>query len=119
MANIKGLNAVVGALGKKRKKSKRENNGDVIVGYTANYALRVHEDLEARHAPGKVAKFLHKPAVEKQKEIAEIILRGKKAGLPLMKAIVLGGLFLQRESQKIVPIDTGNLRGSAFTKIEK
>lgn len=28
----------------------------------------------------------------------------------------LAGLFLQRESQKLVPVDTGNLKASAFTR---
>lgn len=38
------------------------------------------------------------------------IARGMERGL--MKA----GLFLQRESQKIVPVDTGNLKNSAYTR---
>lgn len=33
---------------------------DVIVGYTANYAVYVHEDPNARHAEGKTYKFLEK-----------------------------------------------------------
>lgn len=32
------------------------------------------------------------------------------------KNLVLAGLFLQRKSQEIVPIDTGALRASAFTR---
>ncbi len=131
MANIKGLTAVVNALGKKRKQSKRENNGDVIVGYTAEYAVHVHENLEARHAPGKTAKFLHTPAMEMQKELATIILTAKRMGTPLMQAILLAGLRLQAASQKIVPVSgwhdtisprrqgSGNLKGSAFTRLEK
>lgn len=131
MANIKGLNAVVNALGKRRKQSKRENNGDVIVGYTAEYAVYVHEDMEARHAPGKQAKFLHQPAVELQKELATIILTAKRLGIPLMQAIYMAGLRLQAESQRICPVSgwhekispkrqgSGNLKGSAFTRIEK
>ena len=31
-------------------------------------------------------------------------------------AIKLAGLILQRESQKLVPVDTGNLKASAFTR---
>ncbi len=30
-----------------------------------------------------------------------------------------GGLFLQRQSQKVVPVDLGNLRGGAFTRKAK
>ena len=45
----------------------------VVVGYTADYAIYVHEDLKARHKEGKSAKFLEKPIREKRTEILEII----------------------------------------------
>lgn len=32
-----------------------------VVGYTAHYAIYVHENLNARHAPGKTAKYLSGP----------------------------------------------------------
>ena len=32
------------------------------------------------------------------------------------RGLVKAGLFVQRESQKIVPVDTGNLKNSAFTR---
>jgi len=38
------------------------------------------------------------------------IIKGLERGLKK------GGLFLQRESQKIVPVDKGDLKGSAFTR---
>lgn len=42
-------------------------NGELVVdivygGASADYAIYVHEDLEARHKPGKKAKFLEDPA---------------------------------------------------------
>ena len=49
----------------------------VIVGYTASYAVFVHEDLQARHRPGKVAKYLEKPLREKRMRILEIIEKGR------------------------------------------
>ena len=45
----------------------------IRVGYEASYALFVHENLEARHAPGKQAKFLETPLREKRDEMAAII----------------------------------------------
>jgi len=51
------------------------SDADIAVGYTANYAVFVHEDLNARHKPGKMAKYLEKPAREKRKEIIKIISR--------------------------------------------
>ena len=48
---------------------------EVKVGYTADYAVKVHEDLRARHAPGKSAKFLERPLREKRKQILDVIDR--------------------------------------------
>lgn len=47
----------------------------VRVGYTAEYAIYVHENLNARHKPGKIAKFLEKPARENKDKIKAIILK--------------------------------------------
>lgn len=44
-----------------------------IVSYRTDYALFVHEDLEARHTPGKQAKFLEQPLREKRDRIAAIV----------------------------------------------
>ena len=40
-------------------------------------------------------------------------------GHVLAQALLAAGLRLQRESQMLVPIDTGNLRASAFTRLEQ
>lgn len=56
--------------------TKKEGTGfetDAIVGYTAGYAIFVHEDLEAQHAEGKQAKFLEGPARELAPQLVEII----------------------------------------------
>ncbi len=48
---------------------------DIVVHYGAgaNYAIFVHEDLEARHKSGKTAKYLEKPVREKRREVLNII----------------------------------------------
>lgn len=45
----------------------------VLVGYTASYAIYVHENLEARHKPGKIAKFLEQPMRENADKIVGIV----------------------------------------------
>lgn len=45
----------------------------VRVGYTQSYAIYVHEDLNARHAPGKQAKYLEEPARTGRATMGEII----------------------------------------------
>ena len=47
---------------------------DIVVGYVADYAVYVHEDLQARHKPGKQAKYLERPAREKKGEMIRIIV---------------------------------------------
>lgn len=94
----------------------------VIVGYTANYGLYVHENLEARHAPGKQAKYLESPArtLNNTGQLSDIIRRALTIpGGNITKALLRAGLAIQRASQKIVPVDTGNLKNSAFTRLEQ
>jgi hypothetical protein len=45
----------------------------VTVGYTAAYAIYVHENLDAQHAAGKTAKFLEGPAREYRADMVHII----------------------------------------------
>ena len=49
----------------------------VRVGYTAGYALFVHENLNARHTVGQ-AKFLEQPARQKNTQIKNIIVTTAK-----------------------------------------
>ena len=147
MPKIQGMTQLLRALEKLERESKRKDNGDVIVGYASSYALRVHEDAKAEARRRMIVKkfrkntaknkgkrrklvdvsrgnrkpqwkFLEQPARELSGEMALIVVRAVKAGVPLVKALILAGLRLQRASQEIVPVDTGNLRGSAFTEKE-
>lgn len=117
MAKVEGLTRVVAAL-----KAVGAKYGPatprVHVGYRAAYGIFVHENLEAYHPNGQ-AKFLETPAREEARNIAKIVHDGLKAGLTLEQALLRGGLYLQGKSQELVPVDTGNLRSSAFTEIVK
>jgi hypothetical protein len=53
------------------------------------------------------------------KVIAKLKAADKTMQVGFMKNLYTAGLFLQRESQKIVPIDKTNLKGSAFTRLIK
>jgi hypothetical protein len=120
------------ALEKLERESRRKNNGDVIVGYAASYALFVHENLDAAHGeefnkkhgrgrgPNQQAKFLETPfrTMKNSGILMSTITTAVKNGVPLPKALKIAGLDVQRASQLIVPVDTGNLKGSAFTEME-
>lgn len=55
------------------KKTGRGARMAVIVYYTASYAIYVHENLQARHKPGKIAKFLERPFRENLRTLRQII----------------------------------------------
>jgi hypothetical protein len=120
MAEILNVKSLLRKLEKYERESTRKNNGDVIVGYAASYAVYVHENLEARHKEGKRAKFLEQPfrMLGNGGTIARIVVDGMKNGASLIQMLLVAGMRVQRESQKIVPVDTGNLKGSAFTAKE-
>ena len=43
------------------------------VGYTAPYAIYVHENLSARHKAGKIAKYLEKPARDMKSQLRDVV----------------------------------------------
>ena len=129
---IEGLERVISALRAKAAKSRKDSQASVLVGYTAAYALYVHESMEPKHLGeprpsglGKFwgpslygPKFLEGPARQFRGELAKIARTALQAGRTMAEALLLAGLRLQRESQKRVPVEYGNLRASAFTRLE-
>jgi hypothetical protein len=104
---------------------------DVAVGFTAKYALAVHEmhpktlgkfvprrsGLGVYWGPPQFGpKFLERPAKELRSTIAGIVTAALRRGVPFLQSLLLGGLRLQREAQLRVPVEYGNLRASAYTR---
>lgn len=131
MARIEGDKEIIRNLLKQLKKAE-ETNVRGIVGYTAKYALWVHESvgmvLKGLPRPKKrgvywgpkgQAKFLEQPFRTMRDELYDLVLQTVRAGKTLRQGIMIACLRLQRESMKLVPIVTGNLRASAFTRMEK
>jgi hypothetical protein len=112
---VEGVDRLIARL---QARIKEAENVSVVVGYTAAYAIFVHEDLEANHPNGE-AKFLERPARERSREIGNIVREAMKRGVSMRNSLLLGGLYLQRESQELVPVKTGNLRASAFTEVDE
>jgi hypothetical protein len=118
MVEVQNLKKLVDAL--RARAAKLTSDGakpEVTVGYTQNYAIYVHENLEAHHPVGQ-AKFLEDPARTLQKDLSRMILVAMKQKMTLAQALLTAGLRLQRESQKLVPVDTGALKNSAFTRLD-
>jgi len=115
----------ISGVGRLRKsfedRRKKASETAVEVGFTANYAIYVHEATGTTfRAPGTNAKFLEKPAREQGptllKEVSKLTATGK---VSMEQALLRAGLKLQRLAMKQTPIDTGNLRASAFTRKSK
>ena len=131
--SFKGIKSFFGKLKRLADTARKEAAPKVIVGYTAAYAIYVHENLEMKlkgkprpKKRGKYwdpqgraqAKFLEQPANELQPELGRIIETAMRNGATMPQALLMAGLRLQRESQQLVPVDTGNLKASAFTRKE-
>lgn len=93
-----------------RKRSK------VTVGYAANYAVYVHEDL-ARFHPNGQAKYLEQPTRQYAKDMADIVTVTLKNKEKLSTALERAGQYLLMQSQLLVPVLTGNLRDSGYVRV--
>ncbi len=134
---IKGLEALQNKLRAMAAKARTEGSASVSVGYVANYAVHVHENLEALHGaaynaayggkpgfksrgPNQQAKFLERPARQLSDDgtLGRMVFKSLRAKQTMAQALLQAGLRIQRESQLIVPVDSGNLRAGAFTRLD-
>jgi hypothetical protein len=145
MANITkitGIDELVKKLEIKRRRSMKEDDGTVVTGFQAKYALWVHEMKQVNAGKPRTGKredgserkgnwwdgkngqgqpkYLEQPARELHNsgELKRIVRNSYENGATLSQALVTGALRIQREAQLLVPVDLGNLKGSAFTENE-
>lgn len=103
----------------KLRKYCRENQGknvSIVVGYSQSYALEVHERIDVRRRVGQ-PKFLETAARQLEPEIRETLRRSPQN--KLAENMLRCGLLIQREAQKLTPVDTSALKASAFTTVEE
>ena len=119
MVVVNGLKGIVAALKARVDKIMLSNKVSVHVGFSQEYALVVHEDLERFHPTGQ-AKFLEQPARQLNNDgtLGKIVRESLAKGQKMSQALLLAGLRIQREAQLLTPVQTGALRASAFTRIE-
>ena len=117
---IIGMNKVLANLNKKQAKAIRDSGAEARVGFTAEYAVHVHE-IDKNYRNGKKWKYLETSTrnLLNSGELSRIITGAYKGGATLQQSLRLAALRIQRESQLAVPLDTGNLKGSAFTRVGK
>lgn len=111
-----GVQGILSFLQKKVQEAGKDV--DVVVGYDKDYAIYVHENLEAFHKPPTQAKFLEQPLREMRPQAVKLLSALMKRGMTLGQALFQVGLEVQRRSQELCPVDTGALRASAYTRVE-
>jgi hypothetical protein len=128
MAEFINFERLISKLGSRQREAARGARKMVRVGYSAPYAMKVHENLEIDHEVhgcGGQAKFLEQPARQYRDAMAsivraEVIGRGGPEDLveSILRGMLKAGLALKEESQRLVPVQTGRLRDSAFVHVE-
>jgi hypothetical protein len=130
---LKGKNTFQKILAMKAAEAKETGEMFVVVSYTAEYALAIHENTEMTlkglpRPSGKgdywdaakgqgASKYLETPARELAPELGRIVAVETKSVKGIRKGLFIAGQRLQRESQKLVPFEYGHLRASAQTTI--
>lgn len=117
MAKLQGFDKVHVKLEERRRRVSGGLTPTVQTGYNAEYAVHVHENRSAFHKIGK-AGFLIDPFRRLLPELRKQIANDLRNNVPLKMALLRAGLKLQYYSQLEVPVLTGNLRASAYTKVE-
>lgn len=136
MADILGLKKLTNWFKSLAKEARRQTLKSVVVGYTAAYAIYVHEAkmvLKGKPRPRRrkrnrgrfwdpqgraQSKFLEAPARLMVTELGRVVAETYKSTGRIEDGLLLAGLRLQAASQRLVPVDTGNLKNSAFTRVE-
>lgn len=120
MAKVEGVSKLQATLNMLAKRAKQDANVSYVVGYTQNYALIVHENLDAHHPIGQ-AKYLEQPfrALSNDGTFSKLLTDTFKKTGSIAKGLLICALRLQRDSQQLVPVDTGALKSSAFTREER
>ncbi len=116
---MENLETLIVALNKRIEKSQKDTGSSYVVGYTAPYAVFVHENLVVKHKSPTQAKYLEQPAREKQGELAESIKNSMQKGQSLLQALSLAGIRLLQFSQALVPVGTGLLKRSGYSTLVK
>lgn len=105
-------------IGKDKYLISGRKNPTVRIAYLGPYAMYVHENLAAHHPIGQ-AKFLEIAVRQHSTRMARYVADALQLGMKLEQALLRGAEIVLAESKKLVPVDTGFLKASGHTKIEK
>lgn len=86
------------------------------IGYTAPYAVYVHEDLTKNHPVGE-AKWLENAIHANQQNVIDMIYTKLTAGQTMTQACEETGWWLLQLANTMCPVDTGRLKASAYSDV--
>lgn len=112
---VYNLDRVLTELRKRRAKAGLDGLSKVSVGYSAPYAVPVHERMDVFHPVGQ-AKFLDQPIRTEAKPMARIVTARLRARETLVSAQLAAAKHLMSVSLRLVPVDTGYLKDSWFIR---
>ena len=131
-ARVSGVKKLQTTLTAKMRETQKQASGRVVVGYSAPYAMFVHESvgmvLQGLPRPSGIgnywdpngqAKFLEQPTRQYAKDMGVFIRREMRGGSKLIDAMVGAARILLRESKKLVPVEYGDLKASGFVHIKE
>lgn len=88
------------------------------IGYSASYAVYVHENLEAAFRVGG-PRYLTRPFRRLSRSMRSLMVRYLQVGKRSLEyAILQTGKWFIRETRAEVPLDTGHLRSTAYVSAE-
>lgn len=111
-----GMERLKAALTARKLTARRDSNLRLEVGFSAEYAIYVHEDLTAFHPVGQ-AKYLEQPLRQNRPVYAKIVRDEMRRGRSLRQAMRTAGFALLRDAKELVPVDTGFLKSSGFVRV--
>jgi hypothetical protein len=129
--NLQGAEELIAKIHDKRR---QYGDATVIVGFSAKYAIYVHESIEMKLA-GKPRpngqglywdpqgdaqpRFLSRAVRTLRSQLQPTIKKGLKDGKTLLQALMIHGLRVLRLAQTMTPVKTGALRASGFVRGEE
>lgn len=122
MAKFKVRAVLVGSDQVQRNMLARSLKGRVIsrlrIGYSASYAVHVHENMEGGFRFGG-PRFLSRPFRRLGREMRSLMVRYLQVGKRSLEFAILNvGKWFIRETRDEVPMDTGHLRSTAYVTAE-
>jgi hypothetical protein len=117
MAKWTGIEQSITALNRKKARLKPSQADGYTVGFSAPYALYVHEDLSKVHPVGQ-AKFLEEPARTKALDLATTVNQTLRNGKTIDEALLAAANQLLGFAKALVPVDTGFLRDSGYVNVK-